>query len=91
MTLKHQLKNLAKENPLIPYTDASRTFSMVRRMKAEREMGVPIALRSGYAISTESGKAANEMTEAEWEEFYNALSERLKSDYPDLYERIFTH
>jgi hypothetical protein len=43
MTLKHQLKTLAKEYPLIPYTDASRTFSMVRRMEAEKENGIPIA------------------------------------------------
>ena len=32
-------------------------------------MGIPISLRSGFAISTENGKAANEMTEGEWEEF----------------------
>ena len=37
-----QLEKLAKENPLVPYTDASRTFSMVRRMKAEKKMGIPI-------------------------------------------------
>jgi hypothetical protein len=30
------------------------------------------------------------MTESEWEEFYNALEERLKRDYPDLHERIFS-
>ena len=59
-------------------------------MKAEKTMGVPIFLRTGFAISTKTGKAANTMTEDEWEEFYNALSERLKRDYPDLYERIFS-
>ena len=69
-----QLEKLAKENPLVSYTDASRTFSMVRRMKAEKKIGIPISLRSGYAISTENGKAANAMTEDEWEEFYDALS-----------------
>jgi hypothetical protein len=30
------------------------------------------------------------MTEAEWEEFYNALSERLKRDLPGLYRLIFS-
>ena len=29
------------------------------------------------------------MTEDEWEEFYNDLSERLKRDYPGLYARLF--
>ena len=84
-----QLEKLARENPLVSYTDAGRTFSMVRRMKAEKKMRVPISLRSGFAISTKNGKAANAMTEDEWEEFYDALSEYLRRDYPDLYARLF--
>ena len=32
-----------------------------RRMKAAKKMGIPISLRSGFAISTENGKAANAM------------------------------
>ena len=84
-----QLEKLAKENPLESYTDASRTFSMVRRMKAEKKIGIPINLRSGYAISTENGKAANAMTEDEWEEFYDALSKHLRRNYPGLYARLF--
>ena len=58
-----QLEKLAKENPLVLHTDAGRTFSMVRRMKAEKKMRIPISLRSGFAISTKNGKAANAMTE----------------------------
>jgi hypothetical protein len=53
-------------------------------------MRIPISLRSGFAISTKNGKAANAMSEDEWEEFYNALSKHLKRDYPDLYERLFS-
>ena len=30
------------------------------------------------------------MTEDEWEEFYDALSERLRGDYPELYESLFS-
>jgi hypothetical protein len=90
MTLKDQLEKLDEEYPLILHTDAGRTFSTVRRMKAEKTMGIPIFLRTGFTISTETGKAANTMTEDEWEEFYDALSERLKRDYPGLYERIFS-
>jgi hypothetical protein len=59
-------------------------------MKAEKTMGIPIFLRTGFAISAETGKAANTMTEDEWEKFYDALSERLRRDYPGLYEHIFS-
>jgi hypothetical protein len=38
----------------------SRLFEQ-RRMKAEEKMGIPISLRSGFAISTDNGKAANAM------------------------------
>jgi hypothetical protein len=74
--------------PLELHTEARRIFSMVRRMKAEKKMGIPISFRSGFGISTKNGKAANRMNEDEWEEFYNDLSERLKRDNPDLYERL---
>ena len=84
-----QLEKLAKENPLVPHTDAGRTFSMVRRMKAEKKIGIPISLRSGFAISTESGKAANAMNEDEWDEFYDALSKHLRRNYPGLYASLF--
>jgi len=84
-----QLEKLAEENPLVPYTDAGRTFSMVRRMRAEKKMGIPITLRSGFAISTANGKAANAMTEDEWEEFYGALSRHLRRNYPGLYAHLF--
>ena len=36
-----QLEKLADENPLILHTDAGRTFSMVRRMKAQKKMAFP--------------------------------------------------
>ena len=59
-------------------------------MQVEKKMGIPIDLRTGFVISVETGKAANEMTEDEWEEFYNSLSERLRDDYPDFYKRLFS-
>jgi hypothetical protein len=59
-------------------------------MKAEKEIGAPIHLRTGFAVSVNIGKAANEMTDDEWEEFYDTLSERLKGDHPDLYKRLFS-
>ena len=90
MTLKDQLERLAKEYPLVLHADAGRTFSTVQRMTAEKKMGIPIFLRTGFPSSTETGKAANTMTEDEWEEFYDALSKPLKRDYPGLYERIFS-
>ena len=46
-TLREQLEKLSKEYPLVLHTEAGRTFSMVRRMKAEKKMGRPISFRSG--------------------------------------------
>jgi hypothetical protein len=88
--LEDHLEMLDKEYPLVLHTDAGRIFSTVRRMKTERSMGIPINLRAGSAISVETGKAANEMTEDEWEEFYYALSEQLNRDYPHLYKSLFS-
>jgi hypothetical protein len=59
-------------------------------MKTEKKIGLPINLRSGCAISVETGKAANAMTEDEWEKFYYDLSERLNRDYPGLYKILFS-
>jgi len=89
-TLKDQLEILDSEYPLELYTDASRTYSTARRMKIEKMIGLPINLRSGCAISVETGKAANTMTEDEWEKFYYDLSERLNGDYPALYKILFS-
>jgi hypothetical protein len=87
--LEDQLERLDKEYPLILHTEAGRSFSAVRRMKAEKEMNVPLNRRTGFAISVKTGKAANELTDDEWEEFYNSLGEQLKSDYPDLHKQLF--
>lgn len=89
LTLEEKLIKLRDEYPLIPHTNAGRLSSMVRRMKAEQEMEIPINLRSGFAISTANGKHTNEMNEEEWEDFFIALSGELKRDYPEIYERTF--
>jgi hypothetical protein len=89
-TLEDQLEGLNKEYPLVLHTEVGRSFSAVRRMKAEREIGIPIDLRTGFAVSVKTGKAANEMTDDEWEEFYKSLSERFKGDHPELYKRLFS-
>jgi hypothetical protein len=83
------LATLDKEYPLIMHTRAGRLYSTVRRMKAEKELNVPIERRTGFAISVKTGKAANKMSEREWETFYSDLSDELKRDYPDLYARLF--
>lgn len=84
------LIKLQKECPLIPHTGAGRLFSMVRRMKAEKESGIPISIRSGFAISVKTGKYANKMSQQEWEEFYGDLSKQLKRDHLELYDRVFS-
>lgn len=88
-SLKNKLEKINKECPLIPHTNAGHTFSMVRRMKAEKDMEIPLKFRSGFAISTKTGKHTNEMDTNEWEDFYNQLSSNLKEQYPELYKQIF--
>ena len=58
-------------------------------MKAEKEMHIPIHLRSGFAVSAKTGKAADKMTKQEWEAFYADMCEQLKRDYPELYANVF--
>ena len=42
-------------------------------MKAEKEMGIPIEYRTGFAISREDRERANEMDARQWETFYRRL------------------
>ena len=88
-SVEETLERIAREFPLTIHTGAGRLTTTVRRMKAERDAGIPIHLRTGFAISVKTGKAANEMAEAEWEEFYSALCDQLKRDYPEIYEHSF--
>jgi len=87
---KDKLIKLEKECPLVPHTEVGRLFSMVRRMKAEKEINLPINYRSGFSISVKTGKSANKMTEQGWETFYQDLRNQLKKDYPDRYYSLFS-
>lgn len=87
--LKEIWEMIQKEYPLIHFTGSSRLYTMVRRMQAEKKYNIPIELRSGFAVSAQSGKYANEMAEQEWEQFYLALSNQLKRDYPELHRKLF--
>lgn len=89
ISLEEQIKKVLSEYSLIPHTRSSRLFSTVRRMKAEKELGVPLERRVCFAISVKTRKSVNEMTEQEWEDFYKDLSEELKNDYPDIYAKLF--
>jgi hypothetical protein len=75
--------------PLVPHTGAGRLCSTVRRMKAEKEHGIPVNRRTGFAISVEKGKPANELEESKWEAFYSSLCGQLKRDYPELFKELF--
>lgn len=88
-TIIAELEQLSREFPLVPHTSAGFNFSTVRRMKAENSLGLPIRLRTGAAISVKTGKAANDMTAEEWEEFYNALKQNLCTTFPELFARLF--
>jgi hypothetical protein len=89
LSLEERLGKLDKEFPLVPHTGAGRLSSAVRRMKVEKEMDIPINLRSGFAISVKTGKAADKMTEQEWEAFFRDLCQQLRRDYPELYANVF--
>ena len=83
------VRSLDERLPLVSHTGAGRLFSTVRRMKAGKQLGIPISRRTGFAISVEKGKPANELEAFAWEEFYVALCGQLKRDYPELYELLF--
>ena len=89
LTLADVLEELNKICPLVPHTRAGRLYSTVRRMKAEKELQIPIPHRTGFAISVQTGKSGREMEIEEWEKFYRDLRDELKRDYPDLYKRLY--
>lgn len=84
-----KLKLLDERFPLVPHTGRGQLYSTVRRMKAEKEAGIPIDRRTGFAISVKHGKAASELTEANWEEFYESLCSDLRNRYPEMHEQLF--
>ena len=84
-----QLRLLDEKFPLVPHTNAGRLSSTVRRMKAEREFGIPVHLRTEFAISVANEKPANEIDDDAWERFYQGLCGELKAGYPEMYERMF--
>jgi hypothetical protein len=75
------LSMLEELYPFIKFSPGSCKYSFVRRMKMEKKFNIPIGLRSGFGVSVKSGKAANKMTEEEWEDFYASLREDLKTYY----------
>lgn len=83
------LEDMNDRFPLVPHSGAGRLYSMVRRMKAEKEYGIPVDRRSGFAISVKDGKPANDLAEDEWEEYFSRLSTELQSKYPELYQKLF--
>lgn len=87
--IDEKVRYLDEHAPLVPHTNAGRLFSTVRRMKAEKDLAIPISRRTGFVIAVKSGKSANKLTRDEWEELFEALSSRLKRDYPDLYQQVF--
>ena len=87
--LEETWKMIQEKYPLVMFTGSSRLYTMVRRMQAEKKYGIPVELRSGFAVSVKTGKHANEMAEQEWEEFYLALQRELKNHYPYLYQKLF--
>ena len=87
--IEELLRSLEEKYPLVPHTGAGQLYSAVRRMRAEKECGIPISRRTGFAVSVEHGKPANELDESDWEDFYESLCDQLKERYPDLHTQLF--
>lgn len=87
--IEEVLRSLEEKYPLVRYTGAGALFSSVRRMRAEKELDIPINRRTGFAISMKYGKAANELDESKWEEFYKSLCDDLEEHYPELHKQLF--
>jgi len=87
--IKKALKKLEEEFP-INKNGVGALYTTVSRMKAEKELGLPLIWRKGSAISVKTGKHGNKMNELEWNKFYYDLCENLKRDYPSLYDNIFS-
>ena len=70
-------KQIVERFPIIPFTGSSSLFSTVRRMRAEQAWGIPLQYRTGFAISTEHGVAANKLPETQWEQFLSQPLRRI--------------
>ena len=82
-TLEERLAQIQRDYPLQGYTGASCLITSIRRMRAERQQQIPIHLRTGFPVSVEFGKAANQLNEEQWESFYESLCAKLKRKYPE--------
>jgi hypothetical protein len=80
---------LEQHLPLTVHTGVGRLVTTVRRMKAEKELGIPINRRTGFAVSVKHSKPANELEQDAWEEFFSDLCADLRRYYPDLYADVF--
>lgn len=87
--IEQQLQAFRQQFPLVPFTNAGRLFSTVRRMQAERDRQIPLAHRTGFVVSVADGKRPSEMTGEEWERFFQSLCVQLQQQYPDLYRQLF--
>lgn len=88
-SFEEKVEKILQEYTLIPHTRSSRLYSTVRRMKAEKELSVPIDRRAGFVISTKTSHRASEMDVEEWEAFYTSLCNEMKTEYPDIYQKLF--
>ena len=82
-SLEDKVRRIAREYPLAPWTGRSCAVTALRRMKAEKTAGIPVSMRSGFAISRTFGRAANRLTEEEWDQFYEELREDCLRRYPE--------
>ena len=75
--------------PVQGYTAAALLCTSVRRMKMEKDLGIPLAQRTSSVVWSEVGKPLNEPDQEQWAEIYVWLCERLRARYPGEYARLF--
>jgi hypothetical protein len=86
-TIDEKVAKIAKDHPLVKQTGAGRLFSLVKRMKAEQEMNIPVHRRTTAMLATSGAKKATVITAHEWEQLYSKMTHQLKREYPELAAR----
>lgn len=82
------IQMLRRDYPFARHTNAGRMFSTERRMKAERELGLPVARRSGFAISVASSRDTSELEKVVWDGFHKANCHDLAKSYPEMWAML---
>lgn len=80
--MEEELRQVHEKSSIVAHTNAGRFSSIIHRMKAKNDLGIPTHRRIGFAVSAESNPAANEMADLAWELFFTGLCDDEGVDEP---------